>query len=720
MIVLRRTLRRTLWGWIPVASTLGAAGLVVQDRLSQLPLLVWVPSVFAIAGVTVRPLARARVRRWLNGATGRSYELLAREQFELGGGAGVLFFGVLGRLDPHLAAGLYPFVYVLVAICCTFASSVAAAAIIALLLGIEGAICSISLGDGSFDRFALHAGFIALFSSLNLLLVRTELTRIRVRSRARVTAEIGKLRDAARSYRLLGNAGSDAKPIVDEDRLARSSVEEIHEAVLFALELLRRSLGLHTAMLLWLTDAETHVRVSEVSSAEDELNDGPFVAGDGVIGAAIARKSRVLLQNVKPTYKVPYYPGGCPVRTICAIPVIDREEVRGVLIADRVKMDPFTVQEEELLESATRFVLRAIQNERLFMQLERAKMDQGKLYRAARSLGAALTEADVVDAGVKSAREVALFDFAAVTLFDEAQQLHEIRAVSGAEGEKLLGATFTHNAGLCSMVVQNRHPLPYRGEFDATKHVLFAKKVRAPTMPSMLVLPLQVHGRPLGTLVLGANRRGAFGDSVRPTLEVLASHVAVSLANARMLRKLEEMATTDGLTGLLNKRAMMEMAEQKVAAASRFSRKLSVLVTDIDFFKKVNDTYGHDVGDVVIKGLGDILRKVKRTTDAVARFGGEEFVVVCEETDEKGAWLLAERVRLEVEATAFSSPMGPLQVTCSIGIATFPEAGRSWEALFKAADTALYASKRNGRNRVTAFAATARRVVAQPPIGLDA
>jgi diguanylate cyclase (GGDEF)-like protein len=224
-------------------------------------------------------------------------------------------------------------------------------------------------------------------------------------------------------------------------------------------------------------------------------------------------------------------------------------------------------------------------------------------------------------------------------------------------------------------------------------------------MPSILVLPLLVHERALGTLVLGAKRKSAFGEAVRPTLEVLARHMAVSLANARMVKTLEELATTDGLTGLLNKRAMLDIASDKVAAAVRFSRHLSVLVIDIDFFKKVNDVHGHDVGDLVIRGLGDILRRAKRTTDAVARFGGEEFVVICEETDAKGAMLLAERVRKEVEDKVFAAGGGPLRVTCSVGVATFPEAGRDWDALFKAADAALYASKKAGRNRSTAWGA---------------
>jgi diguanylate cyclase (GGDEF)-like protein len=224
-------------------------------------------------------------------------------------------------------------------------------------------------------------------------------------------------------------------------------------------------------------------------------------------------------------------------------------------------------------------------------------------------------------------------------------------------------------------------------------------------MPSLLVLPLVVHERALGTLVLGSRAAGAFGDDVRPTLEVLASHMAVSLANARMLKRLEEMATTDGLTGLFNKRALIAAASEKLKSAKRFTKPVSVLIGDIDHFKRVNDTYGHDVGDIVIRGFAEVLKRAKRDTDVVGRFGGEEFVVVCEETDEKGARQLAERVRTELERTTFQTELGPLQVTCSLGVATTPAAGQEWETIFKATDDALYTSKRGGRNRVTSWSA---------------
>jgi diguanylate cyclase (GGDEF)-like protein len=236
-------------------------------------------------------------------------------------------------------------------------------------------------------------------------------------------------------------------------------------------------------------------------------------------------------------------------------------------------------------------------------------------------------------------------------------------------------------------------------------------------LPSLIVLPLVSGEHTLGTLVLGARRRGAFGESVRALLEVLASHLAVSLANAGMVKQLEQLATTDGLTGLYNKRTMLELGAQKIEAAQRFGHPLSVLITDIDFFKKVNDTYGHDVGDEVIKGLGRILKETKRATDVVARFGGEEFVVLCDQTDAQGAHLLAERVREVLATTVFPTSIGPLSVTASIGVASWPQGDGSWEALFKAADEALYESKRGGRNRTTMAPSTrpSPREVHAPP-----
>jgi diguanylate cyclase (GGDEF)-like protein len=629
---------------------------------------------------------------------------------ELGALLAIGLDAALLRFDRGLSGQFSPAIYVLVALVAAFARPAAGVVVVAWVVALEALVRKFALGETAQGPLLTHAAFVAAFALLNLLFLRAEVARIRRTARAKVEAELARLKDDARRYRLLGAGGERSEGEGSRDRLERSSVEEIHQSVHYALDLLRRSLDLHTAVLLWLNDAGTHLRISELSTSSDDIHDAPFAVGDGVLAVVVQKGEKATFERLRPSFNVPYYAGPCPVRVLLAIPVLEETQgvmtLRGILAVDRTEEAPFTAQEEELATQAARYCLRAIQNERVFVQLERAKVEQGKLYRAAQSLAQALSEKDVVAAGVRAAREIASFDLAAITVYDEEKRAHEVVAAKSEKGdvEDLVGARFAHNSGLVSMVVQNRFPLPYKGEFDPQHQIVLTKRFPWPKLPSLLVLPLLMHDRALGTLILGARRRHVFSGAVRPTLEVLASHLAVSLSNARMVHKLEQMATTDGLTGLLNKRAMLDAAAQKVSAASRFGRKLSVLVTDIDFFKKVNDTHGHDVGDVVIKGLGEILKRQKRATDVVARFGGEEFVVLCEETDERGAMLVAERIREELAKTTFHVPNGTLQVTCSLGVATFPEAGRDWDALFKAADDAMYVSKRSGRNRATAWA----------------
>jgi diguanylate cyclase (GGDEF)-like protein len=381
------------------------------------------------------------------------------------------------------------------------------------------------------------------------------------------------------------------------------------------------------------------------------------------------------------------------------MPVVEEGNVRGVLVADRSEDRPFENNEQETLASVAEQALRHVHNERVFGALEKAKDELAKLFQASRALGEALTEDEVLAAVVSSARAVVEHDMVVLASYDEKTHEHKIRHVHGGISDKLERLTFADNSGLASAAVKTKHALPYKGHFDSKTQYLFTRNVAMEGYESVLCLPLVVRDHAIGTLTLAARRRTAFPDATRQLLGVLAANAAVAMSNASAVRRLEEMATTDPMTGLLNKRALEAEFERRIRSAARFGKKLSVVVTDIDKFKSVNDTYGHSTGDVVIKGLGQILMKCKRETDAVARFGGEEFVVVCEETDTEGAFQLAERIRAELGAMNFATEMGPLKVTCSLGVAEFPRDGGNKADLFSRADEALYEAKRGGRNQ---------------------
>jgi two-component system cell cycle response regulator len=168
-----------------------------------------------------------------------------------------------------------------------------------------------------------------------------------------------------------------------------------------------------------------------------------------------------------------------------------------------------------------------------------------------------------------------------------------------------------------------------------------------------------------------------------------------------------ELAVTDGLTGLHNRRYFDTHLKLLMDRAAARGRPLSICMTDIDRFKQVNDTYGHDVGDEVLREFANRIRTTVRGADLACRFGGEEFIVVMPDTSAEMAAGVAERLRTIIESLPFAIPQadGPLKVTASMGIATLRPGGDTAEALLKRADTALYQAKHEGRNRVVAAAA---------------
>jgi diguanylate cyclase (GGDEF)-like protein len=615
-----------------------------------------------------------------------------RSAFELGV---ILLVGVFALIQLRGGVGshLYPLAYVAVALVASFSFGWSAIGIIAF------AVVAF-FGENVVDPtiLALNAFFTASFGALSRLFTRAEIVRVRRSSKRELAAQREKARDDMRLFRLVAPSSDGVR---DEERLYQTSVQEVRQALYHALQLLHKTLDLHTCVLLMPGDEGEQLRIAELITQSDDIAEGPFSLGAGVVGAAVRRQVTTSLHPIRPGYRgICYYRGPAAVSSVIAVPVLERGHLRAVLCADRAVDRQFSPQEEELLRESTPHILRAFENERVFMALETSKREQEILYRASQAFSTALTQDAVMEAGLAAATEIAPHDFAAITEYQAEGRRHVVKRAVGEQGLNLQGLRFRDNTSLTAMVVKNRHYLPYRGDFDSKQQVLFTKKAKLKGMESLLVLPLVVREEPIGTLIIAAKAHKAFSSSVRETLQALGNQLAVSLANARAVRQLEELATTDGLTGCLNKRAFLAELSQKLMAAQRFGRKLSLIIADLDHFKGVNDTYGHATGDRVLRELGQVLKRMKRETDLVARFGGEEFCVLCEETDARGAKLLAERVREELAATELQTELGTLRITASLGVATFPDHAKSAEDLFSQGDKALYQAKNQGRNRV--------------------
>jgi diguanylate cyclase (GGDEF)-like protein len=220
-----------------------------------------------------------------------------------------------------------------------------------------------------------------------------------------------------------------------------------------------------------------------------------------------------------------------------------------------------------------------------------------------------------------------------------------------------------------------------------------------------LASPLRRLAEPPGNVgVMTVARRGEqFSHAERDVFLYLVGQVSASIENIALHEQVSEQAVTDELTGLSNNRRFRELISKEAARSQRFGHELSLIMLDIDDFKRVNDTYGHLQGDEVLRAVGVVLASESRGVDEPARYGGEEFAVALPETGLEGALELAERIRARIESEAIprSDGAGTLRITASVGAASMPASTDSARGLIAAADAALYEAKRAGKNRVS-------------------
>jgi diguanylate cyclase (GGDEF)-like protein len=625
-----------------------------------------------------------------------------------------VFLAALGGVGSPV----FPLVYALVSFLVTFHPLRVGIPLAFAAIGLEGAM---AFGPGAAAEaaaaFPSHAVFIVIFAGLNVAFLHAEVARQRREHRRRLETEVASMREEARDFRLIPTALPSESRVrtraEEEEKLSQGSIETIHQQLFATLDLLRKSLGLQTCALLWLDAAGEKLKLKERVSEGPTLAEGPFPARTGVLGAILKERKPLCLEAPRPQL-LGYYDGPAEVAAFLGVPVLEGAALRGILVADRRGGAAFSTRELDLVGSAAAQVMRIVQSERVFQAVERSKHEHERFYKASAALNRALTLAEVYDAAIEGARGVCEFDFAAVATHDPRDGSHSVHRVVGEGAEALDGKRFRDPASLASMVVKNRLALPAGGEWsDRDDVVAFDASVRLREFQSLLMLPLPIKDEVIGTFTVAARRPGAFPSDRREMLGVIANQVAISVQNGRMYQALEEQATTDGLTGLVNHRTFQERFSAMLTRAERHGSSVALLLTDIDHFKKINDTYGHPTGDEVLRRVAALLKSSARKIDITARYGGEEFALVLEATLREGAWQLAERIRQEVGEQIFESGKGPFKATMSLGMAVYPQDGKTKPELIKNADAALYAAKHGGRNRTVSFADLEKRARAK-------
>jgi len=571
-----------------------------------------------------------------------------------------------------------------------------------------------------FQNISALAGNLAAcaFAALGLLLFVKSRTYFR-----RIRREVARAQKAeteqtwARDLGLLPTAASlltalpGSEIFSDPEAEGRSAAARVDAGFAAQLELMRHALGAKSAVLLWPDTEDKEYRLRGIATLRRDINRGPYQIGAGITGALLKSGEAVSLAPVPASLgALPYYQEQSEVGGILAVRLPESHSetiweggrrIPPILCVDRSEPRPWTEEEKRSLHLAARKLALDVASERRCQTMAR---EHGALQRVCivlRELNGVADLDQVLRATVKAVRFLVQVDFIAISLVQEDH--HKVAVAEGAGAEKLLGQSFPSEEGLVGQALKLNRPLPANARCHSPMQV-FGRDYLLTGYASLLVVPLQrEEGTAVGTLTVAATAPEVLTPARQEILRLIAAQVAVKIDLGRTHQQLNRLATTDGLTGLLNHRTFQHGFNMMLQRESRRKGSLSLLLCDIDYFKKINDTYGHPFGDKVLQGVASILGKAARRVDLTARYGGEEFALLLEGADEKGALKVAARILKEIENMVFRHGQGPVRVTISVGLAVSPEHGTDKALLLSRADQALYRAKKQGRNRVVVW-----------------
>jgi len=279
------------------------------------------------------------------------------------------------------------------------------------------------------------------------------------------------------------------------------------------------------------------------------------------------------------------------------------------------------------------------------------------------------------------------------------------QAAVGAGSENLKALRIKPGEGIAGWVAAHNLPLLVP---DVAKDARFASRFDEASRfhtSSILCVPLTFKGITLGVIELvNGEGDGAFSEEDLRILNTVAEFSAIAIENARNFHKAQELTILDDHTGLYNSRHMKRQLESEVVRATRFGHPVSLIFFDLDHFKQVNDSHGHQAGSRVLFEVGRLLLKTLRSTDVPVRYGGDEFVILMPETSKDQAIAAARRIGAEIAAEHFlaEEKYGPLRLSASLGVAAFPDDAHDPENLLRQADDAMYRVKAQARGGVMA------------------
>jgi diguanylate cyclase (GGDEF)-like protein len=411
--------------------------------------------------------------------------------------------------------------------------------------------------------------------------------------------------------------------------------------------------------------------------------------GQGITGAAAHKKHPVYAPDVSKDPR--YFCSAKSTRSELAIPLMVRDEVVGVLDCQSDRENHFDSETIDLLTLFSTQASMALQNARLY-SLERQRARQLQAINAiAQQTTAVLDLEELLDRVCKLIQDA--FRVSHVSLFLREDHDLVLRAHHGTLTPRIpQGGRFPASTEPWAGILASSSTAMETDLGGAAGTKFFAESA------SRMCIPLVSFGQTMGILALDSALPNAFRDGDTQSLESVADICATAIQNAHYVERVKQLAYLDGLTGIFNRRFFELRIMEEIERARRYGTGMAVIMADIDQFKRLNDEFGHVLGDEVLRQVSSLFNQQLRKIDVVCRYGGEEFGILLTQTSAPHAMEVAEKLRKIVAHWQF--PGVPQTVTISAGAAGFPEHGITRDQLVRSADNALYAAKQGGRNRV--------------------
>jgi diguanylate cyclase (GGDEF)-like protein/PAS domain S-box-containing protein len=389
-------------------------------------------------------------------------------------------------------------------------------------------------------------------------------------------------------------------------------------------------------------------------------------------------------------------------QSIAAAPMCSNGKMIGFLVAGSGRPGFYTDSHGCQLEAFTHQAALAIENARLFQEARKRANFLAMLNEITRLALNMMDEAQTISAVAEKIANLFEADGAYITRWDEEQQWTTSVYGHGFASDYFASLSMKPNDRTLTaavlgaghaIAVENIHDSPYIDPAVAQSFPL----------TSMIGLPLIADGTPFGALLIGYRDAHRFSQEDLDNGEQVSSQVALAISKARLYTQVQRMAITDELTGLYNRRGIFEKGRNALEDAQHSENPLGLVWLDIDHFKEVNDTFGHHIGDQVVRGVAECCRMSVRERDLIGRYGGEggdELIVILPETDAASALQIAERLRQRIAGQLFITDKGPIGVTVSLGVAMMSGEMLDLNSMLNQADQAMYAAKFAGRNCV--------------------